>query len=207
MIDFHVILRDGKEPSPFQEKALLSLMGRNVYFIFNNEGYISSRVKGYSLGTSEYVSYVDDDDVAVDVDLVYDVLKSKPTALYTNSLIIDQDDKHLNTLFNESHVHDPKLFSEWRIMIHQLAIVRRDIAIESAEHTAKFVTKYNLPLMFDQVYFHVVSNLTDWTYLPKICYHWRHWNFDKQHFSRGGEQYHRLQSILKENPEALIPCR
>ncbi len=176
MIDFHIIHRAQK--SPYFQQALDSLAGESV-FVFEDKfkSQTISRMFAYTKGTNEYVSFCDDDDVVRNLDKVKEFLiQTKAPAVYTNSNLVDSEGKLIRTFNSDDHVWSYEDMCNLRQQIHQLVVIRRDVA-EKAMFTAhQRMLALNAVDVFDFTFYFEVAKLCGWTYFPEACYDWRQWD-------------------------------
>ena len=185
LIDFMVIHR--KEKSPYFEQTISSLKGKSYFTLENShrDYFPESRVESYSLGTSEYVSFVDDDDVLYDITaLESHIEKTKPSAIYTNStMFYEYGNLPPRNMYKDDYSHDMKKCFDGKTFIHQLIVVKREIALLAAQRARETQAEHNFPMMFDQAMMYEVALITDWEYFPVSCYGWRLWSATAQEHS------------------------
>lgn len=130
------------------------------------------RSRGYKLGNSNYVSFVDDDDVYLDLELIKTEIEQNTPAFFCNSLL---------TYVNKNatkYISDPTwsgLSSFLRKPAHNPYFVRRDIINIALDNAYKNILRdknitncgVDLAIAFE------IQRLVGWKYLPTTAYHWR----------------------------------
>jgi hypothetical protein len=165
-----------------------------------------SRINGYSMGTSEYVSYVDPDDLIEPgiFGKCQKVLDMNPhlVGVYTRSSIIDE---------NANIIKDyMKPYREWRdhymfqnyFEIHQLVVIRRkysDIVNRQIELLAK-EGRYTSDTYIEHLRYTLLSLLGRWKALPDLGYHWRSdgnaGRYNNGYSAKQIAEFHQLMSYL-----------
>ena len=196
-IDFHILHRE--VPSPFFDIAKKSLGSYPVQLIRCDGDMAECRTRAFTIGDKEYVSFCDDDDYVMNMDIVEKYLaEHKPNALYTNSDIIHGDGLFLKTFFPSDHQWDYDLLFAGKKQIHQLAVVKRDLAILAANKASEVLKKLNIETGFEFAFYFEVSNLTHWDYLPVSCYGWRLWSMDRQLHYQDKEEHLKVFNYYKK---------
>lgn len=176
MIDFQIVHRS-TGTSPYFGDAMFQLAGESVYVSSDKDGFAKTRTHMYSAGRNPYVSFCDDDDLVTNLDVVKTYIsETGAPAIYTNSVIINQHGLQSHNFYNPTHKWNKTEFFNGKFQIHQLTVVRRDIAIKASEAAYKKLLGANEDNIYDAIFFMEVAALTDWIYLPEVCYHWRLWN-------------------------------
>lgn len=132
------------------------------------------RQQGYALGDAEYVSYVDDDDIYLNIDFVPDEIRNKTDAFWSNSLL---------TTLNRSTTTYLPLDFEWSGIdqffknkpAHNPYFVKREIVMQAMQNAYDKILKpkqiwnngVDIAIAFE------VQLLVGWKYIPVIGYHWR----------------------------------
>lgn len=180
MIDFHVLHRP--EKSPFFGDAVSSLHDASVLTQECVSTFAKSRMEMYKCGHNPYVSFCDDDDSVQNIKSVVDYVKEhgNVNALYTNSNIIDETGRVLRQNYKPDHQWNKIDLLAGKFQIHQLVVIKRDLAVEAAERTYAYLLENENDSMFDFVFFLEIATLTDWVYFPHTCYNWRLWNSNLQ---------------------------
>ena len=178
MIDVHM----GYSPNNVQYRRLalesLNHPGFNVIEVSDANSALELRTKGIQRSNAEYISYVDDDDLLVNPDIISKYIQyQKPNAVFTNSNIIDSTGKCLrNWLSSGFHFNQSELI-KGNQRIHQLYVVKRELAnraIEQTNNVAKLLKVEHIKEWPCELSFVIeVAKLTQWKYLPEICYAWR----------------------------------
>jgi hypothetical protein len=199
-----------KEKSPYFEQTIASLNGKSYFTVENphRDLFPDSRVESYSLGTSEYVSFVDDDDLLYDIsDLESHIEKTKPDAIYTNSTLFYNPEEKIpsRNMYKDDYTHVMKNCFDGRTYIHQLIVVKREIAQLAAQRARETQAKHNFPMMFDQAMMFEVALITDWEYFPKSCYGWRLWSSSAQEHSSSRCRPWDLLRVYKQKFESRFP--
>lgn len=125
---------------------------------------------GYGLGTAEYVSFVDDDDLMLNLDLIKAELEKGTPAFFTNSHVVRGRSArpHYRSDFQWL---GPETYL--RACPHNPIVVRRDVMVAALEMASK-------SLMADPKYWKAadlaigcaIQTLVGWTYNPGTCYQW-----------------------------------
>jgi glycosyltransferase involved in cell wall biosynthesis len=175
MIDFHVIHRSKK--SPYFDEAISSLGDNSVYLLEDTTDQGYTRMQAYSMGTNPYVSFCDDDDVIQNIEKVTDYLRQNDVnALYTNSDIVNAEGNLYNRFYKDDHCYSYEELIRGRMQIHQLVVIKREIAERAAIAAYQNMKDLGISKAYDYAFFFEVARLTNWTYLPEVCYKWRKWN-------------------------------
>jgi hypothetical protein len=165
-----------EEKSPFFDEAYSSVPFSPFLVLANN--FAKGRVEGFSLGTSEYVSYCDDDDlVLLNKEQLVDLVDTKAPAMYTNSYIKYESTGKM-VPFGTNKVWDWESQRSGKLYVHQLVIVRRDIAQEAAEFAMKIISAHGIDyqVAFDMIFNLRVGKTCGWVYHDVMGYVWRKWN-------------------------------
>jgi hypothetical protein len=165
-----------------------------------------ARINGYSIGTSEYVSFVDPDDL-IEPDIFakcQKVLDMNPhlVGVYTRSSIIDE---------NANIIKDyMKPYREWRdhymfqnyFEIHQLVVIRRkysDIVNRQIELLTK-EGRYTSDTYVEHLRYTLLGILGPWKALPDLGYHWRSdgnaGRYNNGYSAKKIAEFHQLMSYL-----------
>jgi hypothetical protein len=165
-----------------------------------------ARINGYSTGTSEYVSFVDPDDL-IEPDIFakcQKVLDMNPhlVGVYTRSSIIDE---------NANIIKDyMKPYREWRdhymfqnyFEIHQLVVIRRkysDIINRQIELLTK-EGRYTSDTYVEHLRYTLLGLLGPWKALPDLGYHWRSdgnaGRYNNGYSAKKITEFHQLMSYL-----------
>ncbi len=165
-----------------------------------------ARINGYSIGTSEYVSFVDPDDliepgIFAKCQKVLD-LNPHLIGVYTRSSIIDE---------NANIVKDyMKPYREWRDLymfqnyfeIHQLVVIRRkysDIVNKQIELLTK-EGRYTSDTYVEHLRYTLLGLLGPWKALPDLGYHWRSdgnaGRYNNGYSAKKIAEFHQLMSYL-----------
>lgn len=138
-----------------------------------------SRINGYSTGTSEYVSFVDPDDLIEPgiFTKCQNVLDLNPhlVGVYTRSSIIDE----------HSNIIQPYMrnYREWRDIymfqdlfeIHQLVVIRRKYS-NIVNKQIQLLTnegRHTSDTYHEHLRYTLLGLLAPWKALPDLGYHWR----------------------------------
>jgi hypothetical protein len=181
VIDFHVLIYEGTEPSQLQE-AIGSVHGPGTVHVVQNHGrsIFEGRVEGYQLGTADYVSYLDHDDLLllpVD-DLNTYLEQQEPDAVFTNSRIVMPDGRITLGVAEE-------VGPTYKYRPHNLCVFRRDYISEILDRLRHRSTiMASLAQGVDTGSRREVLIDNKWTYWPEIMYQWNH------HRSVGSIKYH-----------------
>lgn len=171
--DVHMLVTSGRYS--WRNAAINSIRNEPCYFrtlpgIKNHIGL--GRYNGFSKGTCEYISYIDDDDLIVSGILkkLIELLDRTPEAAGAFSLSIRIDSSG-RVLENSKYLKLPPTFKNWNFenysLIHQLVVYRRQI-----------VEKY-LPILKEENKFPemILNRLICREYkficLPEVGYYWR----------------------------------
>jgi hypothetical protein len=180
MIDFNILHR--KVKSPYFNQAVDSLSGESIFLVEDvYKSQTVARMRAYTLGTGEYVSFCDDDDVVSNLPIVKDYLeKTKAPAIYTNSNVIDKDGNVIRLFNNENYKWNYTDMCNSKIQVHQLTVIRRDVVEEVIYKTHQKMIDLNAPNLFDYSFFFEVAKVCGFTYLHEVCYNWRIWDSMQQ---------------------------
>jgi len=134
MIDVHVIQTGRK----YAKECLDSLHDEPINLFLSKfiEGRIGlARVKAIMEGNSEFVSFVDDDDILVPgtFGIALEVLKKGYSAYYTNHFVMDSEKKVYGKWFHKPA--KPIGFSQ-NIQMHHVVVYRRSIIERVFDSTA-----------------------------------------------------------------------
>lgn len=209
MIDVHMLHLESENKDWAQECLTILEREPNITIhhlpgIFRN--IKQARINGYSTGTSEYVSFVDPDDLIEPGIFAkcQKVLDMNPhlVGVYTRSSIIDE---------NANIVKDyMKPYREWRDLymfqnyfeIHQLVVIRRkysDIVNRQIELLTK-ESRYTSDTYVEHLRYTLLGLLGPWKALPDLGYHWRSdgnaGRYNNGYSAKKIVEFHQLMSYL-----------
>lgn len=174
--------------SPYYNEARRSLSGESFFELQDIGSIAQSRDAAFKLGTNPYVSFCDDDDYVMNIAAVKTFLTEYPNtpALFTNSQIYSTASKtNSQTLSEDFQYNKNELFSE-QISIHQLVVIKREIALEASDNVIKKMTEDNNFQAYEYALYFEIALIADWAYLNQKCYTWRMWNSNIQdHYKTG----------------------
>lgn len=125
MIDIHMAHMPG-EISRYDE-IHLDMQGQNVYHIDGTKNNLmDTRRRGFSMGDSKYVSFLDPDDqlIGFPFDACIEVLeRGEHSLVYTNSI----RESRPELMYPEDHVWSLETHRAMKIPVHQVVVYRRDM--------------------------------------------------------------------------------
>jgi hypothetical protein len=167
----------------------LNLPNINIYTVNDDTPYsaIHLRTRGYSLGNSEYVSHVNDDDLIIGDPFTKccEILDANPSIIgvYVNSYI---DDGH--NPYKPFYVHT-KWSREFHLTtarpVHELCVMRRTVVEKSLDKIDKFLktSKDGNKISIaegEQLVYAASASFGDWLFLPQTFgYIWRKHNIGR----------------------------
>lgn len=172
-IDVHIINQEGSNKS-LLDRAIKSIDSTANIVLVNDDKHcdmMANRIKGYTSGSNEWVSFVDYDDMIVPgaFQKLYDfAMAEKADAVYGNSYIINADTNVIERTFYQKHMPKISLFDGYTL-VHQLSLVKRSV-VEQALPFAVLSTFH--PSVFDFMLTVSIATFTDWKFLDSITYKW-----------------------------------
>lgn len=172
-IDVHIINQEGSNKS-LLDRAIKSIDNTANVVLVNDDkqcDMMVNRIKGYTSGNNEWVSFVDYDDTVVSgaFQKLYDfALAEKANATYGNSYIINADTDVIERPFYQKHMPKISLFDGYTL-VHQLSLVKRSV-VEQALPFAALSTLH--PSVFDFMLTVSIATFTDWKFLDCMTYMW-----------------------------------
>lgn len=132
------------------------------------------RVKAYNLCQTEYVSYIDDDDISyLTGDHVSIMTDSYVKPCFTNSLRINRDERSLLVSSGITY-WSLELEKNRKIKPHQTMIIKTDTAIVMSKIAIKLIKHRGWSEnSFDYVLRALISLEIGWTYHPLVTYSWQ----------------------------------
>lgn len=172
--------------SPYFIEAQSSLPDDTT--IIETDDFMRGRIAGYQSGTKPYVSFCDDDDyLNLSIPMLNDLARADIPAIYTNSTVLYQDTGRTR-LLQSPHSWLWADQQSGRITVHQLTIVRRDVAEHAINSTLEFMGEHHVnPLLFDLVFNMFVGSKWGWHFVDVNAYTWRHWNVNQSHRGLGSQ--------------------
>jgi hypothetical protein len=171
LIDVHIIV---SENEPWIEECLNSLESEpvNVWFVHRIEGDVrKAREEGFSKGSSEFVSFIDPDDVIVPgiFKQCLDVLHENPDAVgvYTTDELVDVSGNHIayGWAQYEKPFTDKGFPIELTNGIHHLRVFRRSAVEKCLPLKSRMIPE---PLLNAEIQKH-----GDLIHIPVVGYKWR----------------------------------
>lgn len=169
MIDVHIIkTKDwNTQKSEWFGKCLDSLESQNInlYIVDGEIGHIGKgRVKGFSQGNAEYVTYVDPDDYVEkdSFDVILEGLQDKPDVLYTAERIVNTDGVY--------HADNKEILKRKNFidLMHHIVVVKRSIVEKYLDYIE---TK---PYRCEKfLWFKLKEDGYKFKHLDYIAYNWR----------------------------------
>jgi hypothetical protein len=132
------------------------------------------RLKGYNECASEYVSFIDDDDISTLSSVCLNMMiEQYGRPIYTNSIKVV--DKKTSLVTHSSVLSwSFQLEKQKKTKPHQTMIVKTTTALEISKLTCKLIKYKKWPEnCFDYVYRVLISLELGWDYYPIITYEWR----------------------------------
>lgn len=169
--DVHVLTQDHNQRFWDQCFTSLSTEPVNVHLVKGISGHIGrSRYGGYGLGTSEYVSFVDDDDYVIpgSYQACIDFLDANPgvVGVCTDELI--QYGRTPDTWKPSPHASGVISCVNHMWRIHHIVVMRRDVVVEYADVLLDF------PNQCERALYHtMISAGHTFVKLPFVGYVWR----------------------------------
>lgn len=220
-VDVHVLIRSksqipkGKEDlyEKWKQQSLESLKSPviNVHYISEVDtlNFYFLRKEGFSRGSSEYVSFTNDDDIVLGdpFSVCVEELEKDPhlCGVYTNSYIRDEEQNTQRPFFTHTewsrsfHLSSPR-------PIHEIVVIRRHM-IEKAFHAIESLMKQSpseeinhMLINAEQTIYTAVAAYGDWKFLSnEFAFVWRkHVNGrHNETFPRSRLRADRLLSIKK----------
>lgn len=171
------------------------------HIIDDAQSILELRSRGYAMGTSEYVSFCDDDDTFLNIDQIIKEAESGTPAFFTNSIYNHEGYPSLMLYppdFKWSGVESYKQYFP-----HNPYIVKRDIMIEAVENAKKRILSSDIQHSNSGVDFAIgfeVQLLVGWKYLPIDGYVWNRSNDSSS--KRTGQQ--KNHAFIREFYRKLI---
>lgn len=181
--------------SPYFMEARNSLPANA--FVIETDDFVKGRIQGYSSGEAPYVSFCDDDDfLNIAPETIAGLLSGEP-AIYSNSTVLYQD-LNRTRMLQSPHTWSWQGQLSGGVTVHQLTVVRRDIALEAAMFAEKFLKRNNLNVfLFDLAFNMFVGSRYGWKFIDVNAYTWRHWSPNQGHKGLGA-QVDRLRKLFRE---------
>jgi glycosyltransferase involved in cell wall biosynthesis len=170
-IDVHIIYQPSYSLDLFNECVASITEDVNVHVIYDVDGksVIDNRIAGFSTGNSEWVSYIDYDDIIFEnsfAKLLDFANANGHDAVFGNSIVERAGDKDI--MFVKPK---PKAMLMYGYTgVHQLYLVKRDIVEKSLQLAKNAVEN---PAIFDYALTCAIAMHTDWHFLNELTYRWR----------------------------------
>jgi glycosyltransferase involved in cell wall biosynthesis len=151
----------------------------NLFQVTGATTILSARQQGYAMGTADYVTFMDDDDLVLNLDpLAAFVATNKPDAIFTNSNVMDSDGNILNQWCPPSFTFDKDLlFGGVGARPHQLLVMKRTLvtsAMKGVEECAKYLGVTDVVgWPCDYALILEIALISNWQYFNQVCYDWR----------------------------------
>lgn len=172
MIDVHVII--SPERAEFHDRCFKSLEGQpiNLFKVPKQASISMGRMIGFSLGESEFVSLVDDDDWveegAFQACLDYLIANPEIQAVFTS--------ERRHPIDGSEPIIIPAIDDEWSFnkmrnfhpYVHHLVVLRRSCITKHLHILDRF------PNIGDQALYHEVAKENLFVHLPIVGYNWVH---------------------------------
>lgn len=199
LIDIHCIKRATSNSLllNYQQEAVSSWPASPLvnYHIADEDktvGFANKRAASFKLGTGEYVSSVDDDDLLIAPNalaMFEHVADNKPLFIQSARMMIDQNGKPIKLLKDAVAECSLRTVLQSHATVSQLCIVRRDLAEEACDKALRVLTSLpsNFIGTFDLIYYLELLKVTSCQRFELPVYQWRCY---------GANQYH--QVVRKE---------
>jgi hypothetical protein len=149
-------------------------------------GFAKQRAAAFALGTGEYVSSVDDDDRLngqLALEMFDYVNKHKPLFIQSGRIIINREGVQTGRFSDASVACTLQTVLAGKATVSQLAIVRRDLALEACDKALGFLSTLSDDYIgtFDLVYYLELLKMTKCERYPFPVYQWRHHGLGQYH--------------------------
>lgn len=166
MLDIHIgvtrpeLVKDAiASLSPYSEWV-------NVHLVEGKTKLYDLRKEGYSLGTAEYVSFLDDDDIMMNMDIIKSEIEKGTPAFFTNSTIYNKDTKNSKPYFSDDFVWGGIESYKNEIVPHNPFIVKRSLIQDAFSKIEANKTTLHTDLYLEWE----IQKSTGWTYIKDCCY-------------------------------------
>ena len=112
----------------------------SYYLIRDAESILELRSRGYAMGTSDYVSFCDDDDVFLNVDMMVKEAEKGTPAFFTNSWM--KEDGHMSVLFRDDFMWKG-IQSYIYGYPHNPYVVKRELMLEAIKRARERILDSN----------------------------------------------------------------